>query len=88
MFQNAFKVALLVGVAWAATASAPAIGDGMTYPDFESQWRSPTAGRGGIPWDPTKPMGLGQAGAADTGVSSHLGSEPAGSGQGWTGQQL
>jgi hypothetical protein len=60
MFQNAFKVALLVGVAWAATAGAPAIGDGITYPGFESQWRNPTAGRGGNPWDPTKPMGLGQ----------------------------
>ena len=32
----------------------------MKYPDFESQWRNPTAGRGGNPWDTTKPMGLGQ----------------------------
>src|SRR5690242_6899643 len=32
----------------------------MTYPDFESQWRNPTAGRGGNPWDPNKRMGLAQ----------------------------
>jgi hypothetical protein len=32
----------------------------MLYPDFESQWRNPTANRGGNPWDPNKPMGLGQ----------------------------
>jgi len=60
MFQNVIKVAVLVGAAWTATVGAPAIGDGMTYPDFESQWRNPTAGRGGNPWDPMKPIGLGQ----------------------------
>jgi hypothetical protein len=60
MFQNAFKVALLVGAAWIVAAGAPAIGDGITYPDFESQWTNPTAGGSGNPWDPTKPMGLGQ----------------------------
>jgi hypothetical protein len=60
MFQNVIKVAVLVGAAWTATAGALAIGDGMTYPDFESQWRNPTAGRGGDPWDPMKPIGLGQ----------------------------
>src|SRR3982074_347761 len=42
----------------------PAMGEAPTealkYPDFESQWRNPTAGRGGNPWDPTKPMGLRQ----------------------------
>jgi hypothetical protein len=60
MFQNVIKVAVLVGAAWTATAGALAIGDGMTYPDFESQWRNPTAGRGGNQWDPMKPTGLGQ----------------------------
>ena len=37
----------------------PAAAD-MKYPDMQSQWRNPTAGRGGNPWDPNKPMGLGQ----------------------------
>ncbi len=32
----------------------------MLYPDFQSQWRNPTSGRGGNPWDTTKPMGRGQ----------------------------
>src|SRR5262245_1263400 len=32
----------------------------MKFPDFDSQWRNPTAGRGGNPWDTTKPMGLRQ----------------------------
>ena len=41
-------------------AGAPALGAEMKYPDFEAQWRNPTAGRGGNPWDTTKPMGLGQ----------------------------
>ena len=41
-----------------ASTSAP--GAEMKYPAFESQWRNPTAGRGGNPWDPTKPMGLKQ----------------------------
>jgi hypothetical protein len=43
-----------------AITVSPAIGEGMKYPDWESQWRNPTAGRGGNPWDPTKPMGLAQ----------------------------
>ena len=43
-----------------ALAGAPARGGDMKYPDWESQWRNPTAGRGGNPWDPTKPMGLAQ----------------------------
>jgi hypothetical protein len=60
MFREAIKVGVLVSVAWAATAGGPAIGEGMRYPDFESQWRNPTADRGANPWDPTKPMGLGQ----------------------------
>jgi hypothetical protein len=40
-------------------AIVPAAAD-MKYPDMQSQWRNPTAGRGGNPWDPNKPMGLGQ----------------------------
>jgi hypothetical protein len=40
--------------------NAPATSAEMKYPDFEAQWRNPTAGRGGNPWDPNKPMGLGQ----------------------------
>src|SRR5690349_16505630 len=40
--------------------SAAAAGAEMTYPDFQAQWRNPTAGRGGNPWDPNKPMGLAQ----------------------------
>jgi hypothetical protein len=43
-----------------AIAGRPAVGDDMKYPDWESQWRNPAAGRGGNPWDPGKPMGLGQ----------------------------
>jgi hypothetical protein len=58
MFRNAIKVIAFVGVAW--TATAPAVGQGMAYPDFESQWKNPAAGSGGNPWDPSKPMGLGQ----------------------------
>lgn len=38
----------------------PAVAAGMRYPDFEAQWRNPTANRGGNPWDPNKPMGLAQ----------------------------
>jgi hypothetical protein len=40
--------------------NAPASGGPMQYPDIQAQWRNPTAGRGGNPWDPDKPMGLGQ----------------------------
>jgi len=47
-------------IALLALASAPAIGAEMKYPDFEAQWRNPTANRGGNPWDPNKPMGLAQ----------------------------
>jgi hypothetical protein len=40
---------------------APARGEGMKYPDFESQWRRTTAGgTGGNSWDPSKPIGIGQ----------------------------
>jgi hypothetical protein len=45
---------LLLLVAMSAAAAD------MKYPDFESQWRNPTAGRGGNPWDTTKRMGLAQ----------------------------
>jgi hypothetical protein len=40
--------------------SAPALGTEMKYPDFEAQWRNPTANMGGNPWDPSKKMGLAQ----------------------------
>jgi hypothetical protein len=40
--------------------TVPAMGGVLTYPDFEAQWRNPTANRGGNPWDPNKPMGLAQ----------------------------
>jgi hypothetical protein len=43
-----------------AMAALPATAADMRYPDIESQWRNPTAGRGGNPWDPSKPMGLRQ----------------------------
>ena len=39
--------------------SAPAICAEMRYPDFEAQWRNPTANRGGNPWDPNKPSSCG-----------------------------
>jgi hypothetical protein len=39
---------------------APPAGAEMRYPDWQNQWRNPTSGRGGNPWDTTKPMGLGQ----------------------------
>jgi hypothetical protein len=42
-----------------AIGCAPAAADGR-YPDWDGQWRNPTAGRGGNPWDTTKPMGRGQ----------------------------
>jgi hypothetical protein len=38
----------------------PAVSAEMKYPDFEAQWRNPTANRGGNPWDPSRPMGLAQ----------------------------
>ena len=52
------SIALLMGLL--PLLSAPATGADMQYPDFEAQWRNPTAGRGGNPWDPGKPMGLAQ----------------------------
>src|ERR1700681_4788456 len=51
--------ALALAAMLAAAGSAPAWGEGK-YPDWESQWRNPTAGRGGNPWDTTEPMGQGQ----------------------------
>src|SRR5262245_56521287 len=40
---------------------APARGEGIKYPDWQSQWRRTTAGgTGGNSWDPTRPWGLRQ----------------------------
>jgi hypothetical protein len=55
----------LIGVmtlaAWLPIAGGlPAFAADVTYPDWESQWRNPTAGQRGNPWDPTKRMGLAQ----------------------------
>jgi hypothetical protein len=47
--------AIAVAVAVFAGASTPGVA--ATYPDFESQWRSPGIGDA---WDPTKPAGLAQ----------------------------
>jgi hypothetical protein len=52
-------IGVLVLAAMLACGAAPACAD-ATYPDWEGQWRNPTAGRGGNPWDTTKPMGLRQ----------------------------
>src|SRR5262245_9436103 len=53
--------AMALGAALSMTiAGLPASGSEMKYPDWEGQWRNPTANRGGNPWDPTKPMGRGQ----------------------------
>jgi hypothetical protein len=52
-------VALTSGL-WIAIAGPAAFGADMKYPDWENQWRSPTAGQRGNPWDITKPMGLRQ----------------------------
>ena len=47
--------------AWLPIAAGlPAFAADTTYPDWESQWRNPTAGQRGNPWDPTKRMGLAQ----------------------------
>jgi hypothetical protein len=43
-----------------AIAAAPAAADDARYPDWESQWKNPAAGRDGGPWDPTRPAGLAQ----------------------------
>src|SRR5260221_14435468 len=51
--------ALHLAAVLVALGAAPASGAGK-YPDWESQWKNPTAGRGGNPWDTTKPMGRGQ----------------------------
>jgi hypothetical protein len=42
-----------------ALSCAPALA-AEQYPDFQAQWRNPTANQGGNPWDPNKPMGLAQ----------------------------
>ena len=52
---GALVLAAILMAIGAATASRAS-----DYPDWESQWRNPTAGRGGNPWDTTKPMGRAQ----------------------------
>jgi hypothetical protein len=44
----------------ASLVSAPAAAADMKYPDFQAQWRNPSANMGGNPWDPGKKMGLAQ----------------------------
>src|SRR5262249_16907390 len=58
--RKASETLLLLITLAIMVAATPAATRDVLYPDFESQWRNPTAGRGGNPWDPTKPMGLGQ----------------------------
>jgi hypothetical protein len=58
--KSAIGAATLTAALLLAVAGTPAVGDDMKYPDWESQWRNPAAGKGGNPWDPTKPMGLAQ----------------------------
>jgi hypothetical protein len=55
-YRNVFIAAVAPLLVFVAPTAA---GD-MRYPDWQSQWRNPTSGRGGNPWDPDKPMGLGQ----------------------------
>jgi hypothetical protein len=57
----AYRNVIAALVAVLPVAVVPARGEGMKYPDWESQWRRTTAGgTGGNSWDPTKPIGLGQ----------------------------
>jgi hypothetical protein len=56
--RNSINATALVAV-WMTIATSAA-GTEMKYPDWESQWRNPAADRGGIPWNPSKPMGLAQ----------------------------
>jgi hypothetical protein len=51
--------ALILAAVLAAIGAVPASGEGK-YPEWDGQWRNPTAGRGGNPWDTTKPMGRRQ----------------------------
>jgi hypothetical protein len=53
-------IVLSVAICVCMLAVAPAPAGDMKYPDWESQWRNPAADRGEGPWDPGKPMGLGQ----------------------------
>jgi hypothetical protein len=55
--RHAFMLTISVTL---AIMVAPAAGAEMLFPDWQSQWRNPTAGRGGNPWDPGKRMGLAQ----------------------------
>jgi hypothetical protein len=52
-------IGMLALAAILAIGATPALAE-PTYPDWNGQWRNPTAGRGGNPWDTTKPMGLRQ----------------------------
>jgi hypothetical protein len=55
------RTTLLVLAALLPAVIAPAAGADVKYPDWKSQWRRTTAGtNGGNPWDPDKPMGIGQ----------------------------
>ena len=54
------SIAAMALLAAMTVASMPASGNDMKYPAWDSQWRNPTANRGGNPWDPDKPMGRGQ----------------------------
>jgi hypothetical protein len=56
MMQNSLTLLLPL----LALSSAPALAAEFQYPDFQAQWRNPTANQGGNPWDPNKPMGLAQ----------------------------
>ena len=65
------------------TLSAAQAHDESKYPDWSGQWRR----RPGMPlqWDTTKPMGRGQAGAADAGIPGHLRGRPQEPARGRTG---
>jgi hypothetical protein len=52
--------AMVLAACLPIAAALPALAADTSYPDWESQWRNPTAGQRGNPWDPTKRMGLAQ----------------------------
>ena len=41
-------------------AASPASGADMKYPNWEANWYNPKATKAGVPWDPSKPMGVAQ----------------------------
>jgi hypothetical protein len=51
---------LLVTLSVLALAGVPTFGQESKYPDWKGQWLNPLATAKGVPWDPTKPMGLDQ----------------------------